>query len=185
MNIGFLRSAASMDQLQDEMSELERADCQRIIVDNNTAADPHEGMLGAIMNRLSAGDGLIVLSLDSLANTMPQLIDLILELDAKDVRLRSLTEGFDTQGRNRALLKAILEQLQQYQTRLEERLRKEAANHLGRRVGRPRALTTDEIESARSLIKEGHTMDEVAQRFRISRATLYRYLEEASKWPGT
>jgi DNA invertase Pin-like site-specific DNA recombinase len=34
------------------------------------------------------------------------------------------------------------------------------------------------MESARSLLKEGSTLEDVARKFNVSRATIYRYLEE-------
>jgi len=67
--------------------------------------------------------------------------------------------------------------LLQFQQQLEARLRNEAATLSARRVGRPKSLSTEQIEAAREMVKGGRPMDEVAQHFGISRATLYRYLE--------
>jgi DNA invertase Pin-like site-specific DNA recombinase len=178
VNIGFLRSTASMDELREEMAALEKAGCERIVVDNNPIANPQQGMLGAVVSRLSPGDSLVVWSLDSVANSMPELVGLALRLEARNVRFRSLADGFDTYGRHRAVLKATLAKLQEFERQLEIRHELEAKAHHARRVGRPRSLSPEDVGRARVLINEGRTMDEVSREFQVSRATLYRYLEE-------
>jgi DNA invertase Pin-like site-specific DNA recombinase len=178
MNIGFLRSNASMDELRDEMTALEKAGCERIVVDNASEPNAQAGMLGAVISRLSSGQSLIVWTLESVANSMPELIDLVLQLEEKNVRFRSLTEGFDSQGRNRATIKAIFTQLKQFESGLALRLQNETQSRFGRRVGRPRALSSEHIRRARELVEQGQAMDDVAREFRVSKATLYRYLSE-------
>jgi DNA invertase Pin-like site-specific DNA recombinase len=175
MNIGFLRHP-STDELRDEMDALEKAGCERIVVDNAPFANLQSGMLGTVIGWLSSGDTLVVWSLDSVANSMPELIDLALQLESRNVRLRSLQDDFDTRGRNRAVVKSTLQQLQEFQRQSELRHKSVAA--AARRVGRPRALTPEKLERAQQLLAEGRNMDEVAKEFQVSRATLYRYLLE-------
>ena len=178
MNIGFLRSSAFIEELQKEMSALEKAGCERIVVDNAPVSGGPAGMLGAVLVRLSAGDTLAVWSLESVADSMSQLIDLALQLEAKNVRFRSLSEGFDTHGRNRAAIKSLLGHLKEFERQLDLRHQSEAMANLARRVGRPKALSPEVAQQARALIKEGLKMDDVAKQFHVSRATLYRYLED-------
>ncbi|WP_169813919.1 TetR family transcriptional regulator [Actinomadura kijaniata] len=47
----------------------------------------------------------------------------------------------------------------------------------GRGGGRPAALSEDQIEQARALHASGHTAEEIAARFGVSRATAYRILK--------
>lgn len=47
----------------------------------------------------------------------------------------------------------------------------------GRNGGRPAALTGEQVEQARSLYLAGGTAEEIADRFGVSRATIYRYLK--------
>lgn len=176
MNIGFLSSTATMEELRDEMGALEEAGCERIVLDNSLSPTPSTGTLGAVISRLADGDSLIVWSLDCVAGSMPELVELILQLDGRNVRFRSLKEDFDSHGRNRALLRATLDQLMQFESQLK--LRQEAAAHHARRVGRPRALSEEDIQRAHKLLNEGRVMDDVAKELHVSRATLYRYLEE-------
>ncbi|MFI6871562.1 TetR family transcriptional regulator [Nocardia sp. NPDC050406] len=47
----------------------------------------------------------------------------------------------------------------------------------GRNGGRPAALTEEQITQARTLHTEGHSAEEIATRFEVSRATIYRHLK--------
>ncbi|MFD9946274.1 TetR family transcriptional regulator [Nonomuraea sp. NPDC059023] len=47
----------------------------------------------------------------------------------------------------------------------------------GRNGGRPAALTQEQLEQARSLYADGRAVEEIAARFGVSRATVYRRLE--------
>ncbi|WP_433715253.1 TetR family transcriptional regulator [Nocardia sp. CA-084685] len=49
------------------------------------------------------------------------------------------------------------------------------------RRGRPGAMTSDMIESARDMRDSGRPIDEIAAEFDVSRATLYRHLSKASE----
>nr|MDT0657024.1 TetR family transcriptional regulator [Micromonospora sp. DSM 115978] len=58
-----------------------------------------------------------------------------------------------------------------------ERLPAPAGARSGRAVGRPRAMTPERIRAARQLYADGsHTVDEIATRIGVSRATVYRHL---------
>ncbi len=49
------------------------------------------------------------------------------------------------------------------------------------RRGRPAALSDDQVRSARAMYEAGsHTVDEIAARFGVARATLYRHLRRVS-----
>jgi DNA invertase Pin-like site-specific DNA recombinase len=115
---------------------------------------------------------------------MPELVKLILDLAERGVSFRSLAERVDTNSKHRAIWKTILGQLQQFQDLLTRRQEASARDARRRRVGRPNSLSQEAADQARALIKQGHGIDEVAQQFRISRATLYRYLGDAVRSPA-
>ncbi len=180
MIVGYLKSAVSSDEMGDEISALEDAGCERIVLDSSYSEGPGADMLRAVINRLDDGDGLVVWSLDSVANTMASLVELILQLDGRNIQFRSLKEGFDSHGQHRSVLRATFQQLRQFERQVEARHREERR---GRRVGRPRALSEEDVDRARRLLKEGRVMDDVARELNVSRATLYRYIEQSRPEP--
>ena len=176
MNIGYIRTTASVDELRDEFAAFERLGCERIVVDNAPNINLRIGTLRAVIARLGAGDTLVVHSMAEIANSISELIQLIVEIDAGGVHLHALAERFDTRGEQGDVVLALLRQLHQVEDRLAQR-RRDLIHLSSRRVGRPKALSGEDASRARDLIKQGLSVDEVAQRFRVSRATLYRYLD--------
>jgi DNA invertase Pin-like site-specific DNA recombinase len=174
MQTGYLCSSASVDSLRDELDAFERVGCDRIVVDNAPSPDYRLGTLGALIARLERGDTLIVSSLSDVANSMDELIELVSTLDERKIRFWSLAEGLDTDGEQGQSLRTIIGHLEKFRDLV--RLRKDTQENASRRVGRPRALTAKAADEARQLLREGVTIDDVAQKFHVSRATLYRYL---------
>jgi DNA invertase Pin-like site-specific DNA recombinase len=165
-----------MENLREEMGALEKAGCERIVVDSASHADAGIGMFPAVVASLSAGDALVVWNLLSVANSLGDLVSLVLQLEMAGVRFRSLTERFDTHGQHRAAVKVVFALLQDFERTL--RREKDGKGSQARRGGRPRSLSADNIKRVRQLVKEGRAMDDVAREFNISRGTLYRYLGE-------
>jgi DNA invertase Pin-like site-specific DNA recombinase len=176
MNVGYLHSTASAEALREELAAFERIGCERIVVDNAANLENRIETLQALVARLGAGDTLIVNSMAEVADSMPQLVKLILELEERGVRFRSLAERFDTNSKHRAILKTVLQQLQEFQELLMRRHEASARAAARHRVGRPKSLSNEAAKQARALIKQGRSIDEVAEQFHVSRATLYRYL---------
>lgn len=177
MKAGFLNCYASFDELRHRLSALKEAGCGRILVENHPKADELE-TLRALMKRLTPGDALVVWSMASVANSMPELVKLILQLEDRDVRFQSLAENFDSGGKDKLVLKALLQQLQRFESSVG---RDHAITETGRhRPGRPRALSPQCVSEARQLLKNGVPLSQVAQRFKVSRVTLYRYLDKCS-----
>jgi DNA invertase Pin-like site-specific DNA recombinase len=178
MNVGYLRSSAPPETLSEDFTSLERAGCVRIVLDDATASPAARSpVLQALIERLADGDTLVVCSFESVASSLQELVGLVLMLDARNVRFRSIRERFDF-SKNRTVLKAVFEQLQDFHNTVQERRPEYPKTRLGRRIGRPRSLGASEIAKARDLLAQGHTIDEIAKQLRVSRATLYRHLEE-------
>jgi DNA invertase Pin-like site-specific DNA recombinase len=57
---------------------------------------------------------------------------------------------------------------------------REVAAAKGKQPGRPRKLTDAQLAAARAALAAEQPIDQVAAAFSVSRATLYRYLAEAT-----
>ena len=178
MNVGYLHTTNSMDELT--LACFEQRGCERIVVDNSPDIDGRAQTLKALVDRLGEGDALVVYSMADAARSMPELVEFILELVHRDVRFRSVTEGFDTRGKHRTALTFVLRKLCEFQEVASKRRDALADTASRRRVGRPKALTDEAASQACALIKEGKRIDEVAKQFRVCKTTLYRYIGEES-----
>lgn len=162
--------------LRQSLTALKRAGCERIVVEDEGARDTKNTLQG-LVRRLARGDTLVVWTMASVANSMPELVKLILELEDKGVRFQALAEKFDTGGKQKLALKSLLRQLQLFEDELLERKKTVVRRRGGQRPGRPKSLSRESVSAARKLLKKGVPISEVAQKFHVSRATLYRYLE--------
>ncbi|HVH94379.1 MAG TPA: recombinase family protein, partial [Nocardioidaceae bacterium] len=115
------------------------------------------------------------------------LIDTIRDLQERGIGFRSLQEQIDTTTSGGKLIFHVFGALAEFERDLiRERTHAglAAARARGRLFGRPKVLTAQQVKQLQSLAKdEGNTVGEICQTLRISRATFYRYVQEAQ--PGS
>jgi DNA invertase Pin-like site-specific DNA recombinase len=126
------------------------------------------------------GDTLVVWKLDRLARSLKQLIETVEKLEARGMGLRSLTEAIDTITSGGRLIFHIFGSLAEFERSIiKERTLAglSVARRLGRRGGRPPALSTEDLVAAKALLKDANiTVEDVAKRLSVAPSTLYRHL---------
>ena len=94
----------------------------------------------------------------------------------------SVTDGIDSSTAAGGMMIGVLGSLAEYERELiKERtaLKRAASRANGTRFGRPRKISdTEHIATARRMKTDGHTSKDIAKYLGVSRATLYRYLDE-------
>ena len=94
--IGYAR-VSTEDQLNDaQIDELRAAGCHRIHHEHGSGASRARPVLAKLLKDLSAGDVLVVVRLDRLARSVSHLLDVIEDLEKRDVYFRSLRDPIDT-----------------------------------------------------------------------------------------
>ena len=150
MDIGYLRATTSMEDLREGLTALELAGCDRIVVETSDHQSAHPRALRSVVKRLSKGDALVVLNLEAVADEIRSLIGVVGDLCERDVRFRSIAEGFDTAGKSGKVLRRTLIQLHALHMRSSS-CAKDAAVR--------KYLSRKDVATVRSLM-----MDEVAKR---------------------
>jgi DNA invertase Pin-like site-specific DNA recombinase len=108
---------------------------------------------------------------------LPHLIDVVQIIEARGAGLHSLSEAIDTTTAGGRLIFHLMGALAQFErTLIIERTQAglQAARKRGAKVGRPRALTADQVKHAHALINSGEQPASVARSLKVDRATLYR-----------
>ncbi|WP_172582204.1 recombinase family protein [Subtercola boreus] len=142
---------------------------------------PTRSELTALLDEIGPGDTLVTWRLDRLASTLTQVLSLLELLGSKRVGVHSLTENLDTTGPDgEALLRVVhaFTELERTLTRERTMVGVYAARARGRVAGRPRALSSTNVERVLLLREQGASVREIAQQLGTSRATVYRALEQ-------
>lgn len=181
MRIGYVR-VSTLDQNPElQLQKLREAGCERIVVERASGMRADRPELARVLNdMLRTGDTLVVWKLDRLARSLHQLIETAGDLRGRGIGLVSLTDAIDTGSPGGMLVFHMLGAIAEFERALiHERTMAglAEARRRGKVGGRPRILSKKDMSAARLLLTEGDlTAKEVAARFGVSRATLYRYL---------
>jgi DNA invertase Pin-like site-specific DNA recombinase len=131
----------------------------------------------------------VVWKLDRLARSLKQLMETAEDLKGRGIGLVSLTDAIDTSSPGGMLVFHMLGAIAEFERAL---IRERTAAGLmearrkGRVGGRPQKIGTQDLAAARALLADGSlTSKEVAAKFGISKATLYRHLGTGSPPRGS
>jgi DNA invertase Pin-like site-specific DNA recombinase len=179
--IGYAR-ASTRRPLDHQLRALTRAGCATVFSDEPAGRTGGRPGLTACLASLQPGDTLVVPSLERLARSVHELLGLVADLCSRRVGFRSLDEDLDTTTRGgrqeSAVFTALAEFLRQAETEGAQEGRV-AARAGGQRLGRPPALTPDQVAHARRLLLDPRsTVSSVARTLGVSRSTVYRHLPE-------
>ena len=154
----------------------EKAECEEIFQEKITGKLRERPELSQCLRMLRKGDTLIVWKLDRLARSLKDLVEIIQDLNEREVGFKSLTESIDTISSGGRLVFHIFGALAEFEHSLiRERTIAglEAARARGRKGGRkPAMANTDVRKAAAMLLDPSMTKKEVAEHFNISRTTL-------------
>lgn len=177
--VGYCRVSTGSQDLGLQTTALKKAGCKKLFSETASGAQRDRPELGKALDYLREGDTLVVWKLDRLARSLRQLIDTVEQLGERGIGFKSLTESIDTTTPGGRLVFHVFGALAEFEKNLiRERTLAglENARRLGRKGGRPRSMSDDDIAAARALLASPDiTVEAVAERMNVSPATLYRY----------
>ncbi|RZT17476.1 DNA invertase Pin-like site-specific DNA recombinase [Kribbella sp. VKM Ac-2569] len=181
-SVGYARVSTHGQILDRQLLKLTEAGCIKVFADKQSGRDADRPELIACLAYLRPGDTLVVPSLDRLARSLQDLLNIVGDLRRNGVGFRSLHEAIDTTTPGGRLVFHIFAALAEFIRELivegtHERLA--AARARGTRLGRPPAMTPDQVRSARTLLAEpDHSVTSIAKLLGVSRSTIYKYIPE-------
>jgi DNA invertase Pin-like site-specific DNA recombinase len=184
MHIGYARVSTDDQNLTLQVDALKKAGCESLFTDKVSGTRTDRAGLTEAMSHLRKGDALVVWKLDRLGRTVKGLVDLVGELENREIQFKSLTDGIDTStpaGRFFFHVMASLAQMERELVVERTRAGLVAARKLGRVGGRKRSMTDTKLKSAKKLLANGTPPRDVAQSLGVSVPTLYRWLPASGR----
>jgi DNA invertase Pin-like site-specific DNA recombinase len=182
MKIGYVRVSTQDQNLSLQIDALQAAGCHHWYEEKMSGTKMNRPELLNALKALRKGDTLVVWKLDRLGRSLKDLLQIISDLQEREISFLSLMDKLDTSSASGKLFFHIFAALAEFESSMiKERTRAglTAARARGRNGGRPEKLTTKEIAKAKAMLLDtAITKTEVAKHFSVTRATLNRYLNK-------
>jgi len=186
--IGYARVSTADQDLALQLDALQNAGAERVFSDVASGAKADRPQLTACLEQLTAGDTLIVWRLDRLGRSLRHLVELVEDLKAREVQLRSIHDGIDTRTPAGRLQLGIFASLAEFERELISERTKAglaAARRRGNEGGRRPVITAAKMRAAAALLAEGLTVREAAEAVGVSKTALYDALKTAKAQSAT
>jgi DNA invertase Pin-like site-specific DNA recombinase len=171
--VGYARVSSVGQSLDVQLDKLKQ--CDRIFPEKESGDSGNRPRLQACLEYVREGDTLVVTRLDRLARSTLHLCQIAAELESKRVDLRVLDQN--------RLLFNMLGAIAQFETELRAERQMDGilkAKARGVKFGRSPSLTPDEIAELKHRRQQGILIKTLMKDYQISKATVYRYLSEAT-----
>lgn len=180
--IGYTRVSTVAQTLDQQNEALDSAGVTKMFSDVMSGARDDRPGLAELMAYVRDGDTVVVWKLDRLGRNMLHILQTVKELTERGVTLVSTSDGIDSSTPAGRMMIGVLGSLAEYERELiRERtgLKRAASRANGTKFGRPRKVgDADHIATARRMKADGHIAKDIAKYLGVSRATLYRYLDD-------
>ena len=180
MIVGYARVSTQDQSLELQLDALRVAGCEQVFSEKITGKSRERPELTTCLKMLRKEDVLVVWKLDRLARSLKDLVELINELESRQIGFRSVTEAIDTTTAGGRLVFHIFGALAEFEHNLiRERTIAglAAARARGRKGGRKPSMSSADTRKAAAMLKDDKiTKKEVAEHFGVSRLTLNKSL---------
>ena len=181
MNVGYARVSTGLQNLDLQEDSLTKFGCEKLFTDHMSGAKSNRPGLEDAIAFMREGDTLVVWRLDRLGRNMHDLIEIVNELNDRGIRFYSIQEQItmDKASATGQLMFHLFAAFAEFERNLileRSEAGRVAARARGRFGGRPEKLTKQDRELVKTLVDNGTPIKTIAERWHVSRTTIYRYL---------
>ncbi len=180
--VGYARVSTRDQKLARQVDALFAAGCRRVFQEKLSGRNAARPELKDCLEFLCPGDTLVVLELSRLGRSLQDLITIVGDLRRRGIGFISLHENLDTTTPGGRLVFHVFATLAEFIRELIVEGTREgldSAKARGVRLGRPPAMSDEQVRQARALLTEPEaTLSSIARLLGVSRATIYKYVPE-------
>lgn len=185
LELGYARVSTAKQSLERQLDALGAAGIpdERIYADKKSGATVERPGLTDLLAYARPGDTIVVYTLDRLGRNLREVLNLVYELNEKQIGVRSLADPLpintadEGMGHIAFLLLALFAEMERTFTAERAAHARAVAEAAGRRIGRPVAHPAEKIEYARLLKGQGASYGEISVKTGIPKTSLHRYLQ--------
>ncbi|MCI2910915.1 recombinase family protein [Staphylococcus hominis] len=183
MKIGYARVSTGLQNLDLQEDRLNQYGCEKIFSDHMSGSKSKRPGLDKAIEFARSGDTIVVWRLDRLGRNMEDLITLVNELNNRGVSFHSLEENItmDKSSSTGQLLFHLFAAFAEFERNLileRSSAGRIAARARGRYGGRPEKLNKQDLKLLKTLYDNGTPIKTIAEQWKVSRTTIYRYLNK-------
>lgn len=173
--IGYIRTSKNNQDLGLEVQRraLEKFEPDELFSEQISGRKEHRTELDKALNRLEKGDTLLIYNLSRLSRSSRQLVNLMSELNEKEIYLKSIQESIDTRTPSGRLFFTVLAGIAEFEAESISIRTKEALANTDKILGRP-PIRKSKYKKIIFLYKENQlSLKEIAKKCGVSEKTVY------------
>ncbi|EMF0501583.1 recombinase family protein [Enterococcus hirae] len=173
--IGYIRTSKNTQDLGLEVQRkaLENYEPDELFSEQISGRKEHRTELEKALNRLEKGDTLLIYNLARLSRSSRQLVNLMSELNEKEIYLKSIQESIDTRTASGRLFYTVLAGIAEFEAENISIRTKEALANTDRTLGRP-PIKQSKRKKIIVLYKGNQlSLKEIAEKCGVSEKTVY------------
>lgn len=182
--IGYARVSTDDQNLDLQRDALKQTGCALIYEEAASGKNAERPELEQCRKALRAGDTLVVWRLDRLGRSLPDLVQIVADLEQRGIHFESLTEKIETgsaAGKLQFHVFAALAEFERGLIRERTHAGLAAARARGRSGGRKPKLAEKDVKEIRALWRDKSIpVADIARRYGVSRTTLYKHLDRSA-----
>jgi len=181
--IGYARVSTKEQNLDLQIDALKAEGCERIFQEKASGKKDDRPELAACLDYLREGDTLVVYKLDRLGRSTAKLVNLVDELNKREIMFASVTDKIDTSSPMGKAMLTILSAFAQLEADIirERTMDGLAAARARGRVGGRKPQDSDKLAHAITLHdSKAYTIKEITEKTGVSKSVLYRALQARS-----
>ena len=183
MLIGYARVSTLEQNLNLQLDVLKSIGCKKLYEDKISSSKLNRPGLNKALEDLRKGDTLVVWKLDRLGRSLCSLIELINDLEEKEIMFRSIQDGIDAStsiGQFFFHITGAFAELERNLIKERTKAGLDSARARGRTGSRKPSLNKKQIQMMLEIYNARSTpIIEICEQFKISRKTCYRYIDKS------
>jgi DNA invertase Pin-like site-specific DNA recombinase len=182
MVYGYVRNASERQNIDFQVNALKKVGCNKIITEM-ASFKSEKVKLQKLIKAIKPRDTILVWRIDSLGYSTKSLLNFLLEIEKKEVILKSITDDLDTSsqfcGKTIANFAKILIEMEAHLIHEKRMIGRELSLSSGIKFGRPNVIDKETFLAAFKMYKNRKmSVREICDRFKINVRSFYRYLEK-------